>query len=477
VELLIVVTVLPLVVGALSYGLLTVLQLQSGVANRLADTSDAQMVNADFSADVQSAINVTTNGTSTSQCYTGTQVLGMEWGQAVNSQGASYYQSVVSYVIQPVVSGSTTTYALVRQYCTSTGTVISSSTTPVSTVTLSNDLPSASLGGPICSTPTTNKWSTLVVPTASSTFTCANFQSGWISATNVLSVTLAVTEPNTQYSYQLVGVPQSSSGIPATGSSVVSSNNTTCGFATTGTGTYANNLCFVDFSPLQNLAQLNAAESYTVNANGTITNCGLEMSSTLPGGYVLYFCLGIANSANVTSVTPVPLPSYPSAALGNSITNGNYTNVPFYTGIPGDPALYQQGTIGMAYPKTTTIVFSGISVVNAQNVAATGWEFVSADAESTDSGENITWTSNSTLSSLPNGLPWDNSGNNYIGNACGNGLTTSNSSQTIQCVGLGSSAFNGAEMVYGSGNYLQATLYANSGLEAISFGLLTAGSG
>jgi hypothetical protein len=45
----------------------------------------------------------------------------------------------------------------------------------------------------------------------------------------------------------------------------------------------------------------------------------------------------------------------------------------------------------------TTITFSNISVVNQQGLTATGWEAVSADAESTDQGESITWTTPATI--------------------------------------------------------------------------------
>ncbi len=56
------------------------------------------------------------------------------------------------------------------------------------------------------------------------------------------------------------------------------------------------------------------------------------MTATLPGNYQLYFCVQISGAP----VAPSALPTYTNAFLGNSI-NGE----PFYTNVPGDPALYQ----------------------------------------------------------------------------------------------------------------------------------------
>ena len=80
VELLIVVTIIPLIIGALAGGLLEVFSLQSGVANRLGDSADAQVVASTFLKDVQSASSLTTNPSTSTQCGTGTQLLGLEWG-------------------------------------------------------------------------------------------------------------------------------------------------------------------------------------------------------------------------------------------------------------------------------------------------------------------------------------------------------------------------------------------------------------
>src|SRR5271170_7776803 len=80
VELLIVITIIPVIIGALAGGLLEIFSLQNGVASRLGDSADAQVVAATFTKDVQSATTITTAGTSSTQCGSGTQLLELEFG-------------------------------------------------------------------------------------------------------------------------------------------------------------------------------------------------------------------------------------------------------------------------------------------------------------------------------------------------------------------------------------------------------------
>src|SRR5271170_1380776 len=121
IELIIVTAVVPLIIGAISLALISVLSLQGGVSNGISDSADAQVVSANYQKDVESAEMITTQPSSTPQCGTGTQVLGLEW----NLQG-TVYENIVSYV--KVDNGSTS--SLVRQYCTN------GSTTPTSTSTV-----------------------------------------------------------------------------------------------------------------------------------------------------------------------------------------------------------------------------------------------------------------------------------------------------------------------------------------------------
>jgi Surface adhesin CshA non-repetitive domain 2 len=172
------------------------------------------------------------------------------------------------------------------------------------------------------------------------------------------------------------------------------------------------------------------------------------------------------------------LPTYSAAFLGN-----DNDGTPFYTGITSSakPALYQTAA------GTTYATFTNISVVSPSGQLATGWEAVSADAESTDINESITWTTNEgtvnpnytppDLYTIPNNQqPTDTNDNSIVGNACeqGAGLTGS-TTNTVECNGgqnTTSGEKTGTAMVYAvSPSYMKVTM-VGSGLEAITFGLM-----
>ena len=97
---------------------------------------------------------------------------------------------------------------------------------------------------------------------------------------------------------------------------------------------------------------------------------------------------GVAARSGYYDITASPLPTYacpPSseAFLGN---NG------FYTGVPNDPALYEvdQGS-------TATINITNITLLSSNGDVASNWDLVTGDAESTDPGESITWSTDNTL--------------------------------------------------------------------------------
>src|SRR5450631_4449143 len=68
IELIIVVSIMPIIVGAISGGLITILSLQNSVSSRLAENADAQVVSSTFIKDVQSATFITTSAASSPQC-------------------------------------------------------------------------------------------------------------------------------------------------------------------------------------------------------------------------------------------------------------------------------------------------------------------------------------------------------------------------------------------------------------------------
>jgi hypothetical protein len=229
---------------------------------------------------------------------------------------------------------------------------------------------------------------------------------------------------------------------------------TSCGFASAGTGTYAASLCFVDFSAYVT----NESQAYS-QTQATSPGC-LEMAATIEQTYKLSFCLSVWGAA----VTAASFPTYAEAFLGN---NG------FYTRVPNNPALYQTAS------GTTTVSITGVQLTNANGSAATGWELVTGDAETTDAGESITWTSDQPFSLLPN------SSTSLIGDACSNpvspsGLTpqtllTSGTSNSVTCASSTSdtsSARTGTVMIGAPApTQLTDTLYG-TGLEGIFIGLL-----
>jgi len=432
VELLIVVTILPMIVGAITAGLLSVFSLQSSVANRLADSGDAQVVSANFVKDVQSAMQMTTGPTFS--CGSGTQLLGLEWNN---------FQTIVSYA--EVQNG--TTYSLVRNYCT-TGAASS----PTSAFTISYDLPSAQADPSVTCEVTVNN--------------CAAVNSTWISAQGVTGVKFAITQPKSNYSYALTAVPAAHAGSSVLGSPTFLNTSTTCGFASPGTGTYASTLCFVDFSFLNSGANLTAA-----------TNGGLSVTVAVPGGYTMSFILTLTGGYAQSS----PFPTWSGAFFGNSN---------FYTGVGclnGDspispatsctgPAIYQPAGNNGETP--TVVSISNISVLAPNQSAATGWHAVGLDAETTDGGESITFSSDQNLNLVPNtpSSPVGNACNATPGTISGPTLTGLGTT-TVKCSvpsGVANTQKTGTLMVDSlTPTNLVTTLNGGaSGLEGMSFGLL-----
>ncbi|MCU1364241.1 MAG: hypothetical protein JWM55_2069, partial [Acidimicrobiaceae bacterium] len=401
-ELVIVCAVTPLLVGGLAIGLLTMLGLQSSVANRLTDSEDSQMVQANYRNDVQSAQEITTSSTTSPQCNTNvsaTQVLGLEWNYNAST---GHYGTVVSYVTFPTTSGSTTTYTLVRNECTNV-TTNSTSLAPTTSTTLSANL------------------SSTLSPQVAETSGSPSTAIGWVVAGDITGVTFPISEvgnnPTTVgYQYTLVASPPSSSLAQTLDSAPpAAAAQAGCGYAAAGSGTYASSLCFIDFTKLtaNNDALLVAATS----GGGCV-----ELSVALPGGSTLYFCLQITGGP----VCPRLMPTYSGAFLGNS-----YGGVPFYSNVSGLPAIYQIGPApnetycaqNVAFTDaggTTTVNITGIQVVAPDGNPATGWEFMSADAESTDAGEWTNWQTDKPMTVIPNGQSAD-SASDPEGNACVNG--------------------------------------------------------
>jgi prepilin-type N-terminal cleavage/methylation domain-containing protein len=509
IELIIVSMIIPIIIGAMTLALISIFSTQNSVGGRISGSGDAQVVSSNFETDVQGASMLIAprpagapSGQTPATCGSGTEVLSL----ATGTKQGNVFPSEISYVT--VQQGTSNVYSLVRNVCTN-GALTGSTT-------VSYDVAAAQYAAVACSATLTTAQtlaagtnylgvSTLPAPvsvpdtitigsgssaqsvtesaasgsnslTVSSSSSSSQFPVGtpvvdsnwatnncnaattWISASNVTGVTFAVTEPATgsgtsSYAYTLVGLPRASSPPnPLTTVSVPTA--TSCGFATAGTGTYASSLCFIDFSAYVT----NESQAYSAT-QATSPGC-LEMSATIEQTFKLSFCLSVWGSP----VTAANFPTYAQAFLGN---NG------FYTGVANNPALYQT-TSGL-----TTVSITGVQLTNANGNAATGWELVTGDAETTDSGEWITWTSNQPFSLLPN------SSTSLVGDACSNpvspsGLTpqsllTGGTSDSVTCASSTSDtthARTGTVMIAAPApTQLTDSLYGG-GLEGIFIGLL-----
>ncbi len=379
IELIVTIAILPIVVGGISVALISVFSLQGSVTNRISDSNDSLVASVYFNRDVQSAEQMTTSPTvacgptpaPTNPAQT--QLLGLEWGANTSAPGG--YDSVVSYVSVPEVNTQTnaTTYKMLRQVCSYAA---GSTLNLTSTITVANDIGSA---------PTLTITGANNANVTSSFAPSATNPSGWKSAQGVTGVTFQITEPGSQYSYSLTGLPGESTS-QSSASNLTNPTGPGCSFATTGF--YANKLCFADFTGVTNPPLQSSGKCQTVTR--PIANTP----------YSLTFCISVSQN----NVVPAPIPTYYSpqgddseAFLGN---NG------FYTGIAGNPALYQ--TSG----GVTTVYITNVQVLDAAGEPATGWTLVTGDAESTDTGEWMAFQSNLNWSVLPNNgvaaNPWGN---------------------------------------------------------------------
>ena len=130
--------------------------------------------------------------------------------------------------------------------------------------------------------------------------------------------------------------------------------------------------CWLDFSGFSALTAAGAA--------------GQNFSFTLGDGSTLTLNLK-ATTANVNAVAP---PSWGGAAIGNSA----------YIGVPGTPVLYTTAA------GTLTLTLRNIQVTPPGGVAATsGWAIVATDAESTNGGESLSFTTNGGAWTLLQSVP------------------------------------------------------------------------
>jgi hypothetical protein len=264
----------PLVVGALSYGLITVFSLQNSVSGRLADSGSAQVLEATFLKDVQSAAVITENQPVWCQSPTGatqTQLLGLAW----NGQGSAPvgYQDSVSYVTQQTG----TSVSLIRQLCTGSSRVAGDS------MTIAADLK--------------------VPPTTAPTITCIG-NTGctkvnpltspvWLPAYTVSRVTFTVYETlspvrgsASPFEFVLTGTPRTTATVTSNVTSVtppfapLTLLGTTCPLLSTGNSDNSN----ITISGSGDVAvAASCAGAIVLGNNSTIFGQGIETENPTPG--------------------------------------------------------------------------------------------------------------------------------------------------------------------------------------------------
>lgn len=238
-------------------------------------------------------------------------------------------------------------------------------------------------------------------------------------------------------------------------------NPSGCGYADSGTGKYADTICWLDMSGYSEVDSRSPA--------------GQPMSITLPGGYKISFVVKTSTPA------PVGLPpggNTPRGVVARDSIAGAWVGSKAYKNIPGNPVLYQNpgnlnqpGGASSIDNGATTVSIQGITVTDSSGNPVSDYGMVSADAEFTANGEQIHWSSDKPLNLL------DNPGANNVPGSCGNSLvgqgTTAMSCSTPD--GLENGAPDGV-IVYATGPTVMTQslydVYAGN-RDAISFGLLT----
>jgi uncharacterized repeat protein (TIGR01451 family) len=117
---------------------------------------------------------------------------------------------------------------------------------------------------------------------------------------------------------------------------------------------------------------------------------GQPFSFTLSDGSILQLTVRATSSAS-TALSAVAAPSWSGAAVGNTA----------FTGIPGLPILYTRNNAS-----TVTLTLDSISVTAPSGLATnSSYAIIAADAESTNNGESLAFTTNggpwSTVSQVP----------------------------------------------------------------------------
>jgi prepilin-type N-terminal cleavage/methylation domain-containing protein len=237
IELVVVVAIIPLIVGAIAVAILAVSSNQQSTGSSLTTSGDAQVSSVNFVPDIQSAVWITQH----QMCGTvGTNLVTVSSDQVSSPAGI---KNIVSYLEVVPVGASRGT--LLRNTCTN-----SNFTNPHSEVLSHNLLASGS--------------SLTVTPTPSPSNALST---GWLPTVGIQSVELVVKEPSTKtpgsatYSYALTAVPRARGALGTVGT-----------FVPGGGGDTGANSPVQPILPVELLGP--ACPSLTLGGSGSIVNSG-----------------------------------------------------------------------------------------------------------------------------------------------------------------------------------------------------------
>lgn len=222
---------------------------------------------------------------------------------------------------------------------------------------------------------------------------------------------------------------------------------TGCGYGTDGE--YANTICWIDMSGFDQATAMSPA--------------GQPMSIELTPDYTMTFTFKVAPGANGYRVlNETAFPTYGKAPIGNTA----------YRDTPGKPALYQgvDGGTG-ASGDLGTLTIDDLVVTGPDGTAVDGYGIVMADAETTNRGEGLTFSSDEpieelTRATMPDAEP-----------ACGQELSGLGTT-SVTCKGNTAGGLAVDEIVLYSVAPTTATIgfldrTANA-VQGVAFGILTA---
>ncbi|HEY5121649.1 MAG TPA: prepilin-type N-terminal cleavage/methylation domain-containing protein, partial [Acidimicrobiales bacterium] len=315
IELVIVASIIPLIIGAISAGLITILRLQSSVASRITASGDAQVLSSTFHKDVQSATSMTTLPSSTPQCGNSTsQLLGLQWGSGGD-------QTLVSYDSVPATVGATTTYSLVRDYCTF------GSSTPSSTSIAAIDISGSQL------------------PPCLDVANCTpgdNPPQDWTLAASVPAVKFVITEAGSDFTYTLLTGSRAWTPTVATGISVGPAFSPLT-VLSSGTGL-----------TLSNNSSITVNKSHGTNGSSVAIASPLAGSVSIGTGATLTASTLLTTDPLLNSVSPGAEPSPPTEYYSPQVADPLKNSIALPPPAIGSPTCSPAGSIYNCPPGTYT---------------------------------------------------------------------------------------------------------------------------